>query len=144
LGWQAQPPTELAAGRDKWEALNSLLAIVDELPAGANLVDFAKELEERQRSQHEPIKEAITLSTIHAAKGLEWEMVFVAGLTEGYLPISYAKSDAEIFEEKRLLYVAMTRAKRELTMSWAKSDSMSNREREASRFLNLLRPNMSS
>lgn len=144
LGWQAQQPTELEAGRDKWEALNSLLAIVDELPAGANLVDFAKELEERQRSQHEPIKEAITLSTIHAAKGLEWEMVFVAGLTEGYLPISYAKSDAEIFEEKRLLYVAMTRAKRELTMSWAKSDAMSNREREASRFLNLLRPNMSS
>jgi DNA helicase-2/ATP-dependent DNA helicase PcrA len=144
LGWAAQPPAERSVGRDKWEALNSLLAIVDELPVGSTLVDFAKELEERQRSQHEPVKEAVTLSTIHAAKGLEWEIVFVSGLTEGYLPISYAKSDAEIYEEKRLLYVAMTRAKRELTMSWAKRDGLSTRDREPSRFLKLLRPNTSN
>lgn len=144
LGWQAQPPSDLTAGRDKWEALNSLLGIVDELPEGSTLVDFAKELEERQRSQHEPIKEAVTLSTIHAAKGLEWEVVFVAGLTEGYLPISYAKTDAEIFEEKRLLYVALTRARRELSLSWAKRDSVSARDREPSRFLRLLRSNTGS
>jgi DNA helicase-2/ATP-dependent DNA helicase PcrA len=120
--------------------LNSLLAITDELAAGATIADFAKELDERQRSQHEPIKAAVTLSTMHAAKGLEWDVVFVVGLTEGYLPITYANTDAEIREEQRLLYVALTRAARELTLSWARADANSTRDREPSRFLSQLAP----
>lgn len=135
FGWSTQQPTARGAEREKWEALNSLLAIVDEMPAGATLIDFSNELEERRRSQHEPIKAAVTLSTIHAAKGLEWEHVFVIGLTEGYLPISYASKDSEIAEEKRLLYVAITRAKRELELSWPKRDATGGRDREPSRFL---------
>jgi DNA helicase-2/ATP-dependent DNA helicase PcrA len=124
--------------REKWESLNSLIAITDELPAEATIADFAAELDERQRSQHEPIKAAVTLSTIHAAKGLEWEIVHMVGLTEGYLPISYAQSPAEIREEKRLMYVGITRAKREITLTWAKRDSTSTRDREPSRFFNQL------
>ncbi|MEY4980931.1 MAG: hypothetical protein RL174_269, partial [Actinomycetota bacterium] len=69
-GWQAMPPVDAHANLEKWEALNSLVAMVEELPSGSTLSDFAKELDERQRSQHEPVKEAVTLSTIHAAKGL--------------------------------------------------------------------------
>ena len=138
LGWQAQQPQEHGSAREKWESLNSLLAITEELPAGSNVMDFAKELEERQRSQHEPIKAAVTLSTIHAAKGLEWPYVFVVGLTEGYLPISYAVTPAEIREEQRLLYVGLTRAKKELTLSWARRDAVSGRDREPSRFFGLL------
>jgi DNA helicase-2/ATP-dependent DNA helicase PcrA len=140
LGWQTQQPTEKGSAREKWESLNSFLEITDELPEGATIADFAKELDERQRSQHEPVKAAITLSTIHAAKGLEWDLVFVVGLTEGYLPITYATTDAEIREEQRLLYVALTRARNELTLSWARRDANSNRDREPSRFLGLLAP----
>ncbi|WP_138275111.1 ATP-dependent helicase [Rhodoluna limnophila] len=140
LGWQAQQPQEHGSAREKWESLNSLLAITEELPAGSTVMDFAKELEERQRSQHEPIKAAVTLSTIHAAKGLEWPYVFVVGLTEGYLPINYAVTPAEIREEQRLLYVGLTRAKKELTLSWARRDAVSGRDREASRFFGLLQP----
>jgi len=140
LGWQTQQPTEKGSAREKWESLNSFLAITDELAEGATVSDFAKELDERQRSQHEPVKAAVTLSTMHAAKGLEWELVFVVGLTEGYLPITYANTDAEIREEQRLLYVALTRARAELTLSWARRDANSTRDREASRFLALLAP----
>jgi DNA helicase-2/ATP-dependent DNA helicase PcrA len=135
MGWQSQQPTEQGSAREKWESLNSLLAITEELPAGATMMDFAKEIEERQRSQHEPVKAAVTLSTIHAAKGLEWDVVFIMGLTEGYLPITYALTDSAIREEQRLLYVGLTRARRELNLSWARQELTSSREREQSRFL---------
>jgi DNA helicase-2/ATP-dependent DNA helicase PcrA len=138
LGWQTQAPTEPGLLREKWETLNSLLAITDELPPEATAAEFAAELEERQRSQHEPVKAAVTLSTIHAAKGLEWQIVHMIGLTEGYLPISYAQTEAEVREEKRLMYVGITRAKREITLTWAKRDSTSTRDREPSRFFNQL------
>ncbi len=138
LGWQTRQPAERGAARDKWESLNSLLAITEEMPANASVMDFARELEERQRSQHEPIKAAVTLTTIHAAKGLEWDYVYLLGLTEGYLPISYAQTPAEIREEQRLLYVGLTRARKELTLSWARRDSLNARDREPSRFLQLL------
>lgn len=140
LGWQTQQPHEKGSARETWESLNSFLAITEELPQGSGISDFAKELDERQRSQHEPIKAAVTLSTVHAAKGLEWEFVFIVGLTEGYLPISYAQSAAEVREEQRLLYVGLTRAKKELTLSWARRDANSTRDREPSRFLGLLAP----
>ena len=140
LGWQTQQPQEKGSAREKWESLNSFLAITEELAEGATILDFAKELDERQRSQHEPIKAAVTLSTIHAAKGLEWDFVFIIGLTEGYLPISYAQTEAEIREEQRLLYVGLTRARKELTLSWARRDANSTRDRESSRFLSLLAP----
>lgn len=136
LGWSSREPDHAGPERDRWDSLNNILAMVDELPEGATIADFSAELDERRRSQHEPVKAAVTLSTIHAAKGLEWASVFVIGLTEGYLPISYATKDSEIAEEKRLFYVAITRAGRFLQLSWAKTDG--GRPREASRFLSLL------
>lgn len=140
LGWQTQPPTEKGSAREKWESLNSFLAITDELPENSSIGEFAKELDERQRSQHEPVKAAITLSTIHAAKGLEWDSVYLIGLTEGYLPISYATTEQEIREERRLLYVGITRARQELMLTWARRDANSTRDREPSRFLAQLLP----
>jgi len=135
LGWQAQEPKESGAVRERWGALNAFIGILDEMPEGSTLADFARELDERKRSQHEPVQASVTLSTIHAVKGLEWPVVFVAGLSEGYLPISYAQTAAEIAEEQRLLYVAVTRAGRELQLSWSRKDSVSGRDRTASRFL---------
>jgi DNA helicase-2/ATP-dependent DNA helicase PcrA len=116
------------------------LQIIDELPDGSNIVDFAKELEERQRSQHEPQKSAVTLATIHAAKGLEWDIVHIVGLNEGYLPISYANTDSAIAEELRLLYVGVTRAKKELSLNFPLADVDCGRSRQGSRFLALFKP----
>ncbi len=127
LGWAAAAPETAGAGRDKWESLNALVMIVDEMPDGSTLSDFANELDERQRSQHEPLRSAVTLSTIHAAKGLEWGEVYLIGASEGYLPITYAKTEAELAEERRLFYVAITRAKSSLWLSW-------NRPGQQSRF----------
>jgi DNA helicase-2/ATP-dependent DNA helicase PcrA len=134
LGWSLKAP-EVGSGRERWESLSALLAIMDELPDETDLPSFYAELEERQRSQHEPVKAAVTLATIHAAKGLEWEQVFLFGLTDGYLPISYAKTETAIAEERRLLYVGITRARKVLTLSWS-------RESEPSRFLKLLEPQL--
>ena len=138
LGWKSKEPSEGGAVREQWEALNSFIAIVDELPEGSTIADFVKELDERIRSQHEPVKAAVTLSTIHAAKGLEWDSVFLAGLNEGLLPISYAKSELAIYEERRLFYVGITRARKELSLSSSKQNSISGREQKRSRFIDLV------
>jgi DNA helicase-2/ATP-dependent DNA helicase PcrA len=136
LGWQANKTTEVGVVASKWEALNALLSMIDELPEGASIKDFALELADRAHSQHEPTTEAVTLSTIHAAKGLEWPLVFIVGLNEGYLPITYAKTPAAIAEEKRLLYVGITRAMREIRLSYSNFDS--SREKSPSRFIAML------
>ncbi len=60
--------------------------------------------------------EFVTISTVHSAKGLEWPAVYVLSVVEGGLPSSRAEGEAQIKEERRLLYVAMTRAKRRLTL----------------------------
>lgn len=134
LGWQSVRPEQNGAKLESWEALNHFVEIAEELGPNATIQDFANELEERQRSQHEPVRESVTLSTIHAAKGLEFQSVFIIGATEGYLPISYAKTDLEVVEEQRLFYVAITRAKDSLQLSWPKSDSETGRENNLTRF----------
>jgi len=138
LGWQSAAPNEVGK-LEQWEALNHFVQIAEELGPEASIQSFAAEIEERQRSQHEPIKESITLSTIHAAKGLEYKNVFIIGASEGYLPISFAKTEAEIAEEQRLFYVAVTRAKDNLFISWAKHDVEFNRENSPSRFLSVIK-----
>ena len=138
LGWKSVAPAETGATFEKWDAINSFVSIVDELPAGSTVADFVKEIDERIRSQHEPIRPAVTISTIHAAKGLEWDSVFLVGLNEGLLPISYAKSEAEINEERRLLYVGLTRARKQLQLSYYQFDALTSRPRAASRFLEVL------
>ncbi|NBW73699.1 MAG: ATP-dependent helicase [Microbacteriaceae bacterium] len=138
LGWQSARPETSGSQLESWEALNHLVQIAEELGPDATIRDYANELEDRQRSQHEPVKESVTLATIHAAKGLEFQSVYIIGATEGYLPISYAKTEAEIVEEQRLFYVAVTRAKDTLRISYPSSDVESGRENSPSRFLKFL------
>jgi DNA helicase-2/ATP-dependent DNA helicase PcrA len=138
LGWQSIAPDVSGSALEKWEALNSLVQIADELGSEATIKTFANELEERQRSQHEPTRESITLSTIHAAKGLEYKAVFIIGAIEGYLPISYAKTELQISEEQRLFYVGVTRAKDSLFITWANRDTEEDRPRTRSRYLDLI------
>ncbi len=115
-GWSSRPP-EGPAERERWEALSALLSLVDEMPPGTGIREFSEELLARQRAQHEPTLESVTLSAIHAAKGLEWSMVHVAGMSEGILPIAHAVDEESIEEERRLCYVAFTRARDVLRLS---------------------------
>lgn len=126
VGWSARPP-EGAAEREKWEALNAILALADASPEGTNIVTFSDELMARQKSQHEPTFEAVTLSAVHAAKGLEWSLVHVVGMSEGIFPISHSVTEHEIEEERRLAYVAFTRARDELLISGFASAARSSR-----------------
>ena len=89
----------------------------------------ARELAARAAAEHETDLDAVAVTTIHKAKGLEWDHVWLPRLTEGSLPSAFAISDAEQYEERRLLYVAVTRARRGLHPSWssARSDGRANR-----------------
>ncbi len=77
----------------------------------------------------DPNADVVDLATFHAAKGLEWKVVHLAGIEEGLVPISHAKSTAERAEEQRLLYVALTRAEDEVSISFARSRTVARRER---------------
>ncbi|WP_051722838.1 ATP-dependent DNA helicase UvrD2 [Streptomyces albus] len=143
-GWSPEPPAGSGAVRDRWESLAALVRLAEDFARArpeAALADFVTELGERANTQHAPTVEGVTLASLHAAKGLEWDAVFLAGLTEGMMPITYATTDAQIEEERRLLYVGITRARVHLTLSWALSRTPGGRAgRRPSRFLDGLRP----
>jgi DNA helicase-2/ATP-dependent DNA helicase PcrA len=75
-------------------------------------------------------RDAITVATFHAAKGLEWPVVHLAGLEDGLVPIAHARTRAQRDEEARLLYVAMTRAQDELRCTWAAQRTFSGKSVE--------------
>jgi DNA helicase-2/ATP-dependent DNA helicase PcrA len=132
-GWTQEPPEGRGAVRDKWESLNALMRLAEEAPTGTTLAAFVAELLERQSGQHEPTMSAVTLATLHSAKGLEWDSVYIAGVSEGLLPISYAKTELAVEEERRLFYVGVTRARERLHFS------SGGPNRQPSRFLKDLR-----
>jgi DNA helicase-2/ATP-dependent DNA helicase PcrA len=139
LGWSAQAPEGPGAVRARWESLNAIARLVDDAPPGTTFRAFTDQLRARAESHHEPTLEAVTVATLHSAKGLEWDEVFLVGLSEGLLPIAYAKGLAAIDEERRLLYVGVTRARRRLELSWARRAGGSRGDRAPSRFLDELR-----
>ncbi|WP_199830597.1 ATP-dependent DNA helicase UvrD2 [Streptomyces sp. MMG1533] len=143
-GWTTQPPAGSGAVRERWESLAALVNLAHDFAAsrsGATLSDLVAELDERASAQHAPTVEGVTLASLHSAKGLEWDVVFLVGVAEGMMPITYAKTDEQIEEERRLLYVGVTRARERLYVSWALSRSPGGRpSRRPSRFLDGLRP----
>ena len=138
-GWSATPPEGGGAVRERWESLAALARLADDLTAvtpAATLRDFVAELDERADAQHAPTVDGVTLASLHAAKGLEWDAVFVVGVNEGMLPITYAETPEQVEEERRLLYVAVTRAREHLSVTWALARSPGGRgSRRPSRFL---------
>ncbi|MFB6502957.1 MULTISPECIES: ATP-dependent DNA helicase UvrD2 [unclassified Streptomyces] len=143
-GWTPEPPAGSGAVRDRWESLAALVRLAEDFEGakpGATLSDLVAELDERAAAQHAPTVQGVTLASLHSAKGLEWDAVFLVGLTEGMMPIAYARTDEQIEEERRLLYVGVTRARLHLMLSWSLSRSPGGRAgRRPSRFLNGLRP----
>jgi DNA helicase-2/ATP-dependent DNA helicase PcrA len=133
IGLTDEPPDAGGALRDAWEARAALLRLAEEAPEGTDLRTFTDDLQARARDQHEPATRTVTLATLHAAKGLEWDHVYLVGVSEGLLPISYAQSFEAVDEERRLAYVGVTRAARTLSVSWSRGRGRS--ERMPSRFL---------
>ncbi|ADL48795.1 MULTISPECIES: ATP-dependent DNA helicase UvrD2 [Micromonospora] len=139
VGWAPDAPPPGGAARERWEALAALVQLAEEYAAQAEeepgLTGFTEELARRAAQQHVPTVEGVTLASLHSAKGLEWDAVFLVGLAEGTLPTTYAKTMEQVEEERRLLYVGITRAREWLWLSYATARSPGGRARRPSRFL---------
>ncbi len=143
MGWTSQAPTARGQTRDRWESWQALVdqAVEFAKTPGSTLGDFVDDLDRRASEQHAPVADGVTLATFHAAKGLEWDSVFLCGLQDGTLPITYADTPAAVEEERRLLYVGMTRARVDLSLSWSLARNPGGRaSRKPSRFLDRLLP----
>ena len=146
-GWTDAPPAGRGAARERWDALQALVSLADALAAAPTtddpptLSDLVAELDERASAQHAPTVEGVTLASLHAAKGLEWDAVFLVGLSDGLLPTVQAQTDAAVAEERRLLYVGITRARVHLQLSYSRARHPRARaSRGVSRFLTDLWP----
>jgi DNA helicase-2/ATP-dependent DNA helicase PcrA len=137
IGWRPDAPPPGGAARERWEALAAIVGLAEEFGDARGLAEFCDELTRRAALQHAPTVEGVTLASLHSAKGLEWDAVFVVGLVEGVLPSTYARTPDAVEEERRLLYVGITRARQWLTLSYAAARSPGGRQRRPSRFLPL-------
>ena len=100
-------------------------------------VDRYKEEMENMRRRQQEVKDGVQLTTMHSSKGLEYEQVFILDAAEGITPYKKAVLDEDLEEERRMFYVAMTRAKKELSICYAKKQG--SHETAPSRFLQELR-----
>jgi DNA helicase-2/ATP-dependent DNA helicase PcrA len=120
----------VAGDTDRGANLQALLRLThdyrsvdpDPTPSG-----FVAWLTDTTAEQPDAAGDAVELATFHAAKGLEWPVVHLAGLEQGLVPISYARTREALAEERRLLYVAITRAQRALHLTWAEQRTFGER-----------------
>ncbi|AZA10896.1 ATP-dependent DNA helicase UvrD2 [Corynebacterium gerontici] len=122
VGLVDEEPTG-AQARERWQSLKALFELAEELSRatpGLDLQGLLHKLKERADAQHPPASNRVTLTSLHSAKGLEWDVVFLVGLYEGMMPIRQAIAAGEeaIEEERRLFYVGVTRARERLYCSW--------------------------
>lgn len=147
LGLTPEEP-EGAGARERWQSLSALFDLCRDLVhtnPELNIQALLGQLHTRQQAKHPPTVQGVTLASLHAAKGLEWDAVFLVGLTDGALPIQHALKKAEhsplqateaIEEERRLFYVGITRAREHLELSWSLARAEGGRKtRQRSRFL---------
>ena len=146
IGLNQRPPSGprgAASSRENWESLAAIGQLADDMHAAepeATLADFSAELTMRADLGHAPAVDGVTLASMHAAKGLEWDAVLLPGLVEGLMPIVHARTAEALEEERRLLYVAVTRAREHLCLSWSSARAPGGRGgRQRSRFLDGVR-----
>ncbi len=97
-GWTTNPRPDPAPSESARESLAALVHLAQDFAAakqGATLGDLVAELDERASAQHAPTVQGVTLASLHSAKGLEWDVVFLVGVAEGMMPITYAKTDEQ-------------------------------------------------
>lgn len=132
LGWRPDAPSGQGRQRERWESLDAVRTMLGDEAAGREdwtAAEAATWLQERASWQASPVASAVTLSTLHAAKGLEWDGVAIIGAREGLIPFVLSQEEPALSEERRLLYVGFTRARRELRVSWAASRGGATRSR---------------
>jgi DNA helicase-2/ATP-dependent DNA helicase PcrA len=146
MGWEEGGAPTGGAARERWESLSALVALADEVESGGgeSLAAVVGELERRAALSHAPTVDGVTVATLHAAKGLEWPVVFIVGCAEGSLPIVHADTQERVEEERRLFFVGVTRARDRLVVSWALTRNGTGRHREPSRFLAEMRRSSSA
>jgi len=136
VGFTGAPQAGGAGARERWESLAAIAQLADDMHAArpeATMGDFSAELTLRAELGHAPAVDGVTLASMHAAKGLEWDAVFLPGLVEGLMPIVHAKTSGALEEERRLLYVAVTRARQHLYLSWSPARTPGSRNRGPAR-----------
>lgn len=146
LGLTNEEPTGTQA-RNRWQSLFALHTLVEELVAVDEELTIDRlltELHRRADNRQPPTTRGVTLASIHAAKGLEWDNVYLVGLVEGTLPIRHVFSDTApvdaVEEERRLLYVGVTRARHQLTLTWGAARRAGGKKRKRCRFLDAYDP----
>ncbi len=116
------PPDGIGAARSRWESLQALTELVEGLPAGGvgsrGALSILDEINGLARRNVDLGTDGVTLATLHRFKGLEWEIVFVVGMSDGCVPSSFATTPGQLAEEERLLHVGITRARNELHLTW--------------------------
>ena len=146
LGVRREAAPDGDAARERHAAVVTLLELAEDLVAqepGTDTSAFLAEVERRAEAESSGAISGVELLTYHRAKGLEWEAVFLPALEEGTLPIRQATDPGELAEERRLLYVGITRARRHLWLSWARRRTAAtgrDGRRSRSRFLDDLVP----
>ncbi|HZU73717.1 MAG TPA: ATP-dependent helicase, partial [Acidimicrobiales bacterium] len=133
------PPEGLGAARARWESHQALLELVEASPetARADAKGLLDQINSLAVHTHGPRVPGVTLSTMHRAKGLEWDVVLVVGMTDGAVPSAFAEVPEELDEEERLLHVAVSRARRELHLTWSATNGR-GWENRPSPYLDLL------
>ena len=162
LGYKDEGPVSGGATRQKWESLAALVHMVDRMaqnrqkqlaeyranprpgvpePLKLTMHEVVATLNQRSEQNDAPQVNGVTLASLHAAKGLEWDAVFLCGLNEGLMPITFATTPDEIDEERRLLYVGITRARKYLWLTWTMTRTVGGSgQRKRSRFLDDIDP----
>lgn len=144
IGYSDQAPSGAGEVRNRWESLHAIVSMTRDLVTAqpeAGMPELVADLERRADSAHAPTADGVTLATVHSAKGLEWDAVFCVGMQEGTVPSPFAQTPEQVDEERRLFYVAVTRARQVLMVSWAAARRSGGRgHRQPTRFLDSLLP----